>query len=90
MGKLAEKDQRLIKKMAANHYQWTNERDNSKRPTGMLEIDILNMLSAKIDNVFKILNKQVGDSTNSQEGVGTSRVPALKGIWLSRPTLSGQ
>ena len=30
----------------------------------MLEVDTLNMLSAKMDNVVKMLNRQVGSSSN--------------------------
>ncbi|XP_027178191.1 uncharacterized protein LOC113777357 [Coffea eugenioides] len=64
MGKSAEKAQQLIEKMAANNYQWANERDNIRIAAGMLEVDTLNMLSAKMDNVVKILNRQVGSSSN--------------------------
>ncbi|XP_027171773.1 uncharacterized protein LOC113771386 [Coffea eugenioides] len=56
MGKTAEEAQQLIEKMAANNYQWANERGNTKRTAGMLEVDTLNMLSAKMDNVVKMLN----------------------------------
>ena len=43
--------------MVANNYQWANERGNTRRPVGMLEIDTLNMLSAKMDNVVKMPNR---------------------------------
>ncbi|XP_027166478.1 uncharacterized protein LOC113766490 [Coffea eugenioides] len=64
MGKTAEEAQQLIEEMAANNYQWANERGNTRRTAGMLEVDTLNMLSAKMDNVVKMLNRQVGSSSN--------------------------
>nr|XP_027083595.1 uncharacterized protein LOC113705889 [Coffea arabica] len=64
MGKSAEEPQQLIEKMAANNYQWANERGNIRRTACMLEVDTLNMLTAKMDNVVKILNRQVGSSSN--------------------------
>ncbi|XP_071933622.1 uncharacterized protein [Coffea arabica] len=64
MGKTAEEAQQLIEKMAANNYQWANERGNSRKTVGMLEVDTLNMLSGKMDNVVKMLNRQVGSSSN--------------------------
>ncbi|XP_071902644.1 uncharacterized protein [Coffea arabica] len=59
MGKTAEEAQQLIEEMAANNYQWANERGNTKRTAGMLEIDTLNMLSGKRDNVVKMLNRHI-------------------------------
>nr|XP_027062041.1 uncharacterized protein LOC113688428 [Coffea arabica] len=64
MGKTTEEAQQLIEEMAANNYQWTNERGNTRRTAGMLEVDTLNMLSAKMNNVVKILNRHVGASSN--------------------------
>ncbi|XP_027120640.1 uncharacterized protein [Coffea arabica] len=64
MGKSAEEAQQLIEEMVANNYQWANERDNTRRTASMLEVDTLNMLSAKIDNVVEMLNRQVGSSSN--------------------------
>ncbi|XP_027169461.1 uncharacterized protein LOC113769193 [Coffea eugenioides] len=67
MGKTAEESQQLIEEMAANNYQWANEQGNTRRTAGMLEVDILNMLSAKMDNVVKMFNRHVG--SNSNQGV---------------------
>nr|XP_027071867.1 uncharacterized protein LOC113696688 [Coffea arabica] len=64
MGKTAEEAQQLIEEMAANNYKWANERGSTRRTAGMLEIDTLNMLSAKMDNVVKMLNRHVGSSSN--------------------------
>ncbi|XP_027156543.1 uncharacterized protein LOC113757463 [Coffea eugenioides] len=64
MGKKVEEAQQLIEEMAANNYQWANERGNTRRTVGMLEVDTLNMLSVKMDNVVKILNRHVGSSSN--------------------------
>ncbi|XP_071939793.1 uncharacterized protein [Coffea arabica] len=64
MGKSAKEAQQLIEEMAANNYQWANERGNTRRTVGMLEVDTLNMLSAKMDNVVKMLNRHVGSISN--------------------------
>ncbi|XP_027181977.1 uncharacterized protein LOC113780369 [Coffea eugenioides] len=64
MGKTAEETQQLIEEMAANNYQWANERGNTRRTASMLEVDTLNMLSAKMDNVVKMLNRHIGSSSN--------------------------
>ncbi|XP_071939080.1 uncharacterized protein [Coffea arabica] len=64
MGKTAEEAQQLIEEIAANNYQWANKRGNTRRTAGMLEVDTLNMLSVKMDNVVKMLNRQVGPSSN--------------------------
>ncbi|XP_027181793.1 uncharacterized protein LOC113780176 [Coffea eugenioides] len=66
MEKSAEKAQQLIEEMTANNYQWANERGNTRRTAGMLGVDTLNMLSAKMDNVVKMLNSQVGSSSNQR------------------------
>mgnify|MGYP001580085832 FL=1 len=57
MGKSANESQQLIEEMAANNYQWTNDRGNTKRHVGMNELNVLNMLSTKMDNVMKVLNR---------------------------------
>ena len=57
MGKSANESQQLIEEMAANNYQWTNDRGNTKRHAGMNELNVLNMLSTKMDNVMKVLNR---------------------------------
>nr|XP_027109356.1 uncharacterized protein LOC113729231 [Coffea arabica] len=64
MGKTAEEAQQLIEEMAANNYQWANERGNTRRTAGMLEVDTLNMLSAKMNNVVKMINRHVGSISN--------------------------
>ena len=65
MGKSAEEAQQLIEEMAANKYWLTNEWGNTRRPAGMFAIDSLTSLNAKIDNVVKMLNRQVGSSSAS-------------------------
>ncbi|XP_071917054.1 uncharacterized protein [Coffea arabica] len=64
MGKITREAQQLIEEMATNNYQWANERGKTRRTAGMLEVDTLNMLSAKMDNVVKMLNRHVGSSSN--------------------------
>lgn len=44
--------------MAANSYQWTTKRGNIRRPTSMPEIDTLNMLTAKFDDLSKKIYRQ--------------------------------
>ena len=53
--------------MVDNNYQWVNERGNTKNHACMNELDTLNMLSAKMDNVVKMQNRQgeVGPTSNS-------------------------
>ena len=59
MGKSPQETQILIEKIAVNNYQWANEQGNSRRQTCMIEMDTLNMLSAPMNNVVKLLSGQV-------------------------------
>ena len=54
MGKSPEETQNLIEEMAANNYQWANERDNPRRQAGMIKTDAINMLSAQMNNMMPI------------------------------------
>ena len=65
MGKSANETQQIIEEMVANNYQQANERDNRRKHANIYELDDLNLLSAKIDNVVKMLNKQgeIGSSS---------------------------
>nr|XP_027067480.1 uncharacterized protein LOC113693099 [Coffea arabica] len=51
--------------MAANNYQWANERGNTRRHAGMIEMDTLNMLSPQMNNVMKLLSRQSGVGPSS-------------------------
>ena len=53
--------------MAANNYQWTNKKGNTRRHTSMYELDAFNMLNAKTNNMVKMLNSQgeVGCSSHA-------------------------
>nr|XP_027067481.1 uncharacterized protein LOC113693100 [Coffea arabica] len=51
--------------MAANNYQWANERGNTRRHAGMIEMDTLNMLSTQMNNVMKLLSRQSGVGPSS-------------------------
>ena len=65
MKKSIKNAQSLIEKMASSNYQWTNKRGNSRRTASMYEIDALNLLSAKLENMLeKVLVKPVESSTN--------------------------
>ena len=58
----------MIEDMAENNYQWTNEWGNSRRQTGMIEMDTLNMLSVQMNNIVKLLSR-VGVSSSSSSSV---------------------
>ena len=63
MDKLPQEIQSLIKEMAAN------KRDNSRRQAGMIKMDTLNILSAQMNNVVKLLSKQAGVGPSSSFNV---------------------
>ncbi|XP_027165399.1 uncharacterized protein LOC113765424 [Coffea eugenioides] len=65
MGKSPQEAQSLIEEMAANNYQWANERGNPRRHADMIEMDTLNMLGAQMNNVVKLLNRQAGVGSSS-------------------------
>nr|XP_027071853.1 uncharacterized protein LOC113696672 [Coffea arabica] len=65
MGKSPQEAHNLIEEMAANNYQWANERGNTRRHVGMIEMDTLNMLSAQMNNVMKLLSRQGGVGPSS-------------------------
>ena len=54
MSKSIEEAYDLLKKMATNNYQWSNERGMPKRSPGMYELDGINMLNAKVDSLVKM------------------------------------
>ena len=55
MSKSTKEAYDLLKKMATNNYQWSNERGMPKRLPGMYELDGINMLNAKVDSLVKCL-----------------------------------
>ena len=65
MAKSPQETQDLIEKMAVNNYQWANKRYNLRRLAGMIEIDTINMLSAQMNNMMEMLNRQAGCDTSS-------------------------
>ena len=65
MGKSPEEPQNLIEEMAANNYQWANERGNPRRPADMIETNAINMLSAQINNMMQMLRRQTGCGPSS-------------------------
>ena len=65
MGKSPEEAQELIEEMAANNYQWANERGNPKKSAGMYEVNELNAVKAQLNNVVRLLSKSgIGSSSN--------------------------
>ncbi|XP_052188365.1 uncharacterized protein LOC127798771 [Diospyros lotus] len=57
MGKSTEDAYELLEEMASNNYQWSTERGMPKKASGMYEVDGINMLNAKVDNLVKIFGK---------------------------------
>ena len=54
MSKSTEEAYDLLEKMATNNYQWSNERGMPRRTPGMYELDGINMLNDKVDNLVKM------------------------------------
>lgn len=71
MDKSAEEAQQLIKKMAANSYQWTRKRGHIKGTTSLLEIDTLNVLTTNLDALSKKIDRQAAVSQTSQVSVSS-------------------
>ena len=57
MGKSTEDAYELLEEMASNNYQWSTERGMPKKASGMYEVDGINMLNAKVDNLVKMFGK---------------------------------
>ncbi|KAJ8767027.1 hypothetical protein K2173_012538 [Erythroxylum novogranatense] len=55
----------LIKEMALNHYQWSNERGATKRTPGKYDVDALTILSAKVDAMTHRLDRLNVNSVNA-------------------------
>jgi len=49
MNKTEDETYNLIKEMAPNNFQWSNERGRSKHIGDKLEVDALTLLNAKVD-----------------------------------------
>ena len=47
----------FLEEMASSSYQWTTNRGNSKRLANIYEIDVLNMLNARVNNIVNLLGK---------------------------------
>ena len=65
MAKSPQKTQSLIEEMAANNYQWANERSNPRQQVGMIETDAINMLSIQMNNMMQMLRRQTGCGLSS-------------------------
>ncbi|XP_052177527.1 uncharacterized protein LOC127791584 [Diospyros lotus] len=57
MGKSTEDACELLEEMASNNYQWSTERGMPRKASGMYEVDGINMLNAKVDNLVKMFGK---------------------------------
>ena len=56
MNKTEDEAYNLIKEMALNNFQWSTERGQPKQVGGKLEVDILTLLSTKIDAMTQRLD----------------------------------
>ncbi|XP_048494419.1 uncharacterized protein LOC104887343 [Beta vulgaris subsp. vulgaris] len=57
MGKTTEVANRLLEEMASNNYHWSNNRGKPKNAAGMYEVEGINMLNAKVDNLVNLFTK---------------------------------
>uniref|UniRef100_A0A803MXF6 Retrotransposon gag domain-containing protein n=1 Tax=Chenopodium quinoa TaxID=63459 RepID=A0A803MXF6_CHEQI len=57
MSKTTEEANKLLEELAFNKYGCSSERSVAKKSTGMYDVDGINMLNAKVDNVTKIFSK---------------------------------
>ncbi|XP_021756145.1 uncharacterized protein LOC110721288 [Chenopodium quinoa] len=57
MSKTTEEANSLLEELAFNNYGCSSERAVSKKSTGMYDMDGINMLNAKVDNLTKIFSK---------------------------------
>ena len=57
MGKSTKNAYELLEEIASNNYQWSTERGMPKKASGMYEVDGINMLNAKVDNLVKMFGK---------------------------------
>ncbi|XP_057247487.1 uncharacterized protein LOC125492826 [Beta vulgaris subsp. vulgaris] len=57
MGKTTEVANRLLEEMASNNYHWSNNRGKPKNTAGMYEVEGINMLNAKVDNLVNLFTK---------------------------------
>ncbi|KAJ8760080.1 hypothetical protein K2173_010936 [Erythroxylum novogranatense] len=78
----------LIKEMALNHYQWSNERGATKCTPGKYDVDALTILSAKVDAMTYRLDRlnvnyvNASSSTSACEicGSGSDQVHAINNL----------
>ncbi|KAJ9169141.1 hypothetical protein P3X46_020603 [Hevea brasiliensis] len=68
-----------LDKIAYNNYQWSCERNEIKKPTGMFELDAMNMINAKFDALTRKMDKlsmkvdsSAGGSSNTLEVGGAN------------------
>jgi len=76
MDKTKDKAYNVIKEMALNNYQWSNENSQPKRVGGKLELDAVYMLSAKVDAMYRKLDWLNVNSTSSSTPSSTCEIYA--------------
>ncbi len=47
----------LLERVTYHNYEWSNERGDTRRPAGILEVDALSMINAQFDQLTKRLNR---------------------------------
>jgi len=55
----------LIKEMTLNNFQWSTERGQPKRLKGKVEIDVLTLISTKVDVITQRLDRMNVNAVNS-------------------------
>ena len=55
LNKTKDKSYNLIEKMALNNFEWSSERTQPKRDRGKLGLDVISMLSSKVDSMSQNL-----------------------------------
>ncbi|KMS97498.1 hypothetical protein BVRB_5g126420 [Beta vulgaris subsp. vulgaris] len=48
---------KLLEEMASNNYHWSNDRNKPRRTGGKYEVEGINMLNAKVDNLVNLFTK---------------------------------
>ena len=65
MSKIEDEAYNLIKEMTLNNFQWSTEQGQPKWVRGKLEVDVLTLLSAKVDAMTQRLYRINVNAVNS-------------------------
>ena len=59
----------LVETMAANNYQWPNDRQAPRRPAGVYEVDSITALAAQVAALTKRLDNQETSAVQNVQSV---------------------